>query len=169
MILSVLGSPHVPFQPVLCRMGILACYLEPQELGSYLQDAAVSAALLPQLARCTSEGFISEGGRVSGTFSNTSVKLSHLSAVAQPCVSLTAALLVGSNCGELQLHGAAAFVCPQRTLAPVRGTFLALAPIAAAPRPSVWTRNTQIFTSTGQRGVCLSRVSNREKKNFTLL
>lgn len=46
-------------------MGMLACYLDPQDLGSYLQDPDLCLALLQQLARCTAEGFISESGRVS--------------------------------------------------------------------------------------------------------
>lgn len=85
--------PYFPFRPVFCRMGILACYLEPQDLGSYLQDAALSAALLPQLARCTSEGFISESGRVSRTLSNTSVN-QHV----PPFVCCCSALCFSDSC-----------------------------------------------------------------------
>lgn len=51
----------VPF----CRLGVLACYLDPLDLGSYLQDSAVSSALWQQLARCMNNGFISDSGRVS--------------------------------------------------------------------------------------------------------
>lgn len=48
-----------------CRLGVLACYLDPLDLGSYLQDSAVSSALWQQLAQCMNKGFISDSGRVS--------------------------------------------------------------------------------------------------------
>uniref|UniRef100_A0A665T7S1 Stereocilin LRR domain-containing protein n=1 Tax=Echeneis naucrates TaxID=173247 RepID=A0A665T7S1_ECHNA len=54
---------------VSCRLGALACYLDPVELGSYVQDLAVSSLLWQQLAQCMSEGFISADGRVRGSCS----------------------------------------------------------------------------------------------------
>lgn len=100
MIRRIFFSP-CPISTCFCRMGILACYLDPQDLGSYLQDAALSLALLQQLARCTSEGFISDGGRVSRTLNNPSVNEQvHPFGLllGSLCVCLTGALLVGSDC-----------------------------------------------------------------------
>ncbi|KAK1891891.1 putative stereocilin-like protein [Dissostichus eleginoides] len=39
------------------RLGVLVCYLDPGELGSFLQDSAVSSALWQQLAQCMSKGW----------------------------------------------------------------------------------------------------------------
>ena len=50
-----------------CRLGVLACYLDPLELGSYLQGSAVPLALWQQLAQCMTKGLISDSGRVSST------------------------------------------------------------------------------------------------------
>ncbi|KAK5935218.1 hypothetical protein CgunFtcFv8_020600 [Champsocephalus gunnari] len=47
------------------RLGVLACYLDPGELGSFLQDSAVSSALWQQLAQCMSKGLVSTSGRLS--------------------------------------------------------------------------------------------------------
>ncbi|KAK5873907.1 hypothetical protein PBY51_018907 [Eleginops maclovinus] len=47
------------------RLGVLVCYLDPVELGSFLQDSAVSSALWQQLAQCMSQGFVSTSGRLS--------------------------------------------------------------------------------------------------------
>nr|XP_020462051.1 stereocilin-like [Monopterus albus] len=47
------------------RLGVLACYLDPADLGSYLQDSAVTSGVWQQLARCMSKGFISASGRLS--------------------------------------------------------------------------------------------------------
>ncbi|XP_045888819.1 stereocilin [Micropterus dolomieu] len=49
----------------ISRLGVLACYLNPVDLGSFLQDSAVSSALWQQLAQCMSKGFISASGRLS--------------------------------------------------------------------------------------------------------
>ncbi|XP_061600071.1 stereocilin [Cololabis saira] len=49
----------------ITRLGVLACYLDPADLGSYLQDSAVSSALWLQLSQCTSKGLISGSGRLS--------------------------------------------------------------------------------------------------------
>uniref|UniRef100_A0A087YJL5 Stereocilin n=1 Tax=Poecilia formosa TaxID=48698 RepID=A0A087YJL5_POEFO len=51
----------------LLRLGVLACYLDPAELGLYLQDPAVSSVLWQQLSQCISKGLISSSGRVSCT------------------------------------------------------------------------------------------------------
>ncbi|XP_042343752.1 stereocilin [Plectropomus leopardus] len=49
----------------ILRLGVLACYLDPVDLGSFLKDSAVSSALWQQLAQCMSKGFISASGRLS--------------------------------------------------------------------------------------------------------
>nr|XP_046241689.1 stereocilin [Scatophagus argus] len=49
----------------ILRLGILACYLDPVDLGSYLQEVSVSSALWQQLAQCMSKGFVSDSGRLS--------------------------------------------------------------------------------------------------------
>ncbi|KAL7406680.1 hypothetical protein ABVT39_024498 [Epinephelus coioides] len=49
----------------ILRLGVLTCYLDPVDLGSFLQDSAVSSALWQQLAQCMSKGFISASGRLS--------------------------------------------------------------------------------------------------------
>ncbi|XP_053177657.1 stereocilin [Scomber japonicus] len=49
----------------ILRLGVLACYLDPFELYSALQDSAVSSALWQQLAQCISKGFVSDSGRLS--------------------------------------------------------------------------------------------------------
>ncbi|KAM9765262.1 stereocilin [Menidia menidia] len=49
----------------ILRLGVLACYLDPADLKSYLQDSAVSAALWQQLSTCMSKGLISADGRLS--------------------------------------------------------------------------------------------------------
>ncbi|KAF3686384.1 Stereocilin Precursor [Channa argus] len=49
----------------ILRLGVLACYLDPVDLGFYLQDSAVSSAVWQQLALCMSKGFISPSGRLS--------------------------------------------------------------------------------------------------------
>uniref|UniRef100_A0A3B3YC65 Stereocilin LRR domain-containing protein n=1 Tax=Poecilia mexicana TaxID=48701 RepID=A0A3B3YC65_9TELE len=46
-------------------LGVLACYLDPAELGLYLQDPAVSSVLWQQLSQCISKGLISSSGRLS--------------------------------------------------------------------------------------------------------
>ncbi|XP_023251500.1 stereocilin-like [Seriola lalandi dorsalis] len=47
------------------RLGVLACYLDPGELDSYVQDSAASSAFWQRLAQCVSKGFISASGRLS--------------------------------------------------------------------------------------------------------
>uniref|UniRef100_A0A3B4YMY7 Stereocilin-like n=1 Tax=Seriola lalandi dorsalis TaxID=1841481 RepID=A0A3B4YMY7_SERLL len=46
-------------------LGVLACYLDPGELDSYVQDSAASSAFWQRLAQCVSKGFISASGRLS--------------------------------------------------------------------------------------------------------
>lgn len=55
----------------LFRLGVLACYLDPLHLGSFLQDPAVSLTLWQQLAQCMTKGFISDNGRVRIVFSDS--------------------------------------------------------------------------------------------------
>ncbi|CAF99546.1 unnamed protein product [Tetraodon nigroviridis] len=64
VIRTLFGSSNLTRDNIL-RIGTLACYLDPQDLGAHLQDPALCLALLQQLARCTSEGFISESGRLT--------------------------------------------------------------------------------------------------------
>ncbi|KAI4889523.1 hypothetical protein NFI96_010725 [Prochilodus magdalenae] len=47
------------------RLGILMCYLNSEELHRFLSTSPVSPALWQQLARCVSEGHVSESGRLS--------------------------------------------------------------------------------------------------------
>lgn len=79
-------------------MGTLACYLDPQDLGAYLQDPALCLALLQQLAQCTSEGFISESGRVSRPWTSLCFE-PQARAGSAFCV-----LLISLSCFLWQLH-----------------------------------------------------------------
>ncbi|XP_026175975.1 stereocilin [Mastacembelus armatus] len=45
----------------ILRLGVLACYLDPADLSSYLQDTIV----WQQVAQCMSKGFVSASGRMS--------------------------------------------------------------------------------------------------------
>ncbi|XP_034536394.1 stereocilin [Notolabrus celidotus] len=47
----------------ILRLGVLICYLDPEDLASSLQDSPV--ALWQQLTRCISKGFISPSGRMA--------------------------------------------------------------------------------------------------------
>ncbi|CAJ1049138.1 stereocilin [Xyrichtys novacula] len=49
----------------LLRLGVLVCYLDPEDLTTFLQNSPVSPALWQQLAQCMSKGFISSSGRMS--------------------------------------------------------------------------------------------------------
>nr|XP_054588123.1 stereocilin [Nothobranchius furzeri] len=49
----------------LLRLGVLACYMDPADLGLYLHDSAMSSALWQQLSHCISKGLISASGRLS--------------------------------------------------------------------------------------------------------
>uniref|UniRef100_A0A3Q3IMP4 Stereocilin LRR domain-containing protein n=1 Tax=Monopterus albus TaxID=43700 RepID=A0A3Q3IMP4_MONAL len=60
------------------RLGVLACYLDPADLGSYLQDSAVTSGVWQQLARCMSKGFISASGRVRATWSFQTLNVSSM-------------------------------------------------------------------------------------------
>uniref|UniRef100_A0A4W5M318 Stereocilin LRR domain-containing protein n=1 Tax=Hucho hucho TaxID=62062 RepID=A0A4W5M318_9TELE len=48
----------------ISRLGVLVCYLKPEELRPFLLASPVSSALWQQLALCVSEGLISDSGRV---------------------------------------------------------------------------------------------------------
>ncbi|XP_068173270.1 stereocilin [Antennarius striatus] len=76
----------------ILRLGVLACYLDPVDLGSYLLDSAVSSALWQQLARCMSKGFISERGRLSSWLIPTIQNL-NISTIAPPELSALTSLL----------------------------------------------------------------------------
>ncbi|CAL8243225.1 unnamed protein product [Lota lota] len=49
----------------LLRLGGLACYLDPADLGPYLHTSSQSSGLWEQLAQCVSEGHLSPTGRLS--------------------------------------------------------------------------------------------------------
>nr|XP_057945778.1 stereocilin isoform X2 [Doryrhamphus excisus] len=49
----------------IMRLGILACYLDPLDLHSFLHNSAVSFTLQRQLLQCVSKGFIRASGRLS--------------------------------------------------------------------------------------------------------
>ncbi|XP_061669972.1 stereocilin-like [Syngnathoides biaculeatus] len=49
----------------ISRLGVLACYLDPLDLRSFLLDSALSSMLQRQLVWCASKGFISPSGRLS--------------------------------------------------------------------------------------------------------
>ncbi|XP_068435116.1 stereocilin [Clinocottus analis] len=83
------------------RLGVLACYLDPVDLGSFLQDSAVSSALRQQLAQCMSKGFISTSGRLSSwlipaseTLNVSSMAPTELSALSGLLPQLGASLLL---------------------------------------------------------------------------
>ncbi|XP_024858230.1 stereocilin isoform X2 [Kryptolebias marmoratus] len=77
----------------LLRLGVLACYMDPAELGSYLQDSAVSSALWQQLSRCISKGLIDANGRLSSwLIPAVSAKL-NVSSSASPDLSDLSGLL----------------------------------------------------------------------------
>ncbi|XP_074475072.1 stereocilin isoform X2 [Sebastes fasciatus] len=90
-----LTSDNIP------RLGVLACYLDPVDLGSFLQDSAVSSALWQQLAQCMSKGFISTSGRLSSwlipaveTLNVSSMDPSELSALSGLLPQLGASFLL---------------------------------------------------------------------------
>lgn len=151
-----------------CRLGVLACYLDPFELYSALQDSAVSSALWQQLAQCISKGFVSDSGRVRGTWFYWHLQTFFtplLSSITVFCVLLDsvrlalfnhvfwiAVFMVDTSCSEpeCQQHGPLRAVCPQWSLTPVRGPLLALTPHTTTLGSSFTTRTTQIFSGTGQ-------------------
>ncbi|CDQ61932.1 unnamed protein product [Oncorhynchus mykiss] len=49
----------------ISRLGVLVCYLKPEELRPVLLASPVSSALWQQLALCVSEGLISDSGKLS--------------------------------------------------------------------------------------------------------
>ncbi|XP_070759951.1 stereocilin [Enoplosus armatus] len=76
----------------ILRLGVLACYLDPLDLGSFLQDSAVSSALWQQLAHCVSKGFISARGRLS-SWLIPAVQNLNVSSMAPPELSALSGLL----------------------------------------------------------------------------
>ncbi|XP_029354317.1 stereocilin [Echeneis naucrates] len=76
----------------ILRLGALACYLDPVELGSYVQDLAVSSLLWQQLAQCMSEGFISADGRLA-SWLIPAVQTLNVSSMALPELSALSGLL----------------------------------------------------------------------------
>ncbi|XP_041847316.1 stereocilin-like [Melanotaenia boesemani] len=85
----------------ILRLGVLACYLDPADFGSYLQDSAVSTALWQQLSQCTSKGLISASGRLlawlipaAKTLNISSMGSSELSALSGLLPQLGASFLL---------------------------------------------------------------------------
>ncbi|KAM9366292.1 stereocilin [Symphorus nematophorus] len=76
----------------ILRLGVLACYLDPGDLGSFLQDLAVSLALWQQLAQCMSKGFVSASGRLS-SWLIPAVQNLNVSSMAPPELSALTGLL----------------------------------------------------------------------------
>ncbi|XP_059202385.1 stereocilin [Centropristis striata] len=76
----------------ILRLGILACYLDPVDLGPFLQDSAGSSALWQQLAHCMSKGFISTSGRLS-SWLLPAVETLNVSSMAPPELSALSGLL----------------------------------------------------------------------------
>ncbi|XP_040896046.1 stereocilin-like [Toxotes jaculatrix] len=76
----------------ILRLGVLACYLDPVDLGSYVQDPAVFTALWQQLAQCMSKGFISANGRLS-SWLIPAVQTLNVSSMAPPELSALSGLL----------------------------------------------------------------------------
>ncbi|XP_071344411.1 stereocilin [Trachinotus anak] len=74
------------------RLGVLACYLDPVELSSYVQDSAVSPAFWQQLAQCMSKGFISASGRLSSRLIPM-VQTLNISSMTPPELSALSGLL----------------------------------------------------------------------------
>ncbi|KAM4597444.1 stereocilin [Fundulus diaphanus] len=77
----------------LLRLGVLVCYLDPAELGLYLQDPAVSSALWQQLSRCVSKGLISASGRLSSWLIPAASTRLNISSVTSSELSALSALL----------------------------------------------------------------------------
>ncbi|XP_023809268.1 stereocilin [Oryzias latipes] len=76
----------------IARLGVLACYLDPADLGPYLQDSEVSFALWQQLSQCMSEGLISSSGRLS-SWLIPAVQTLNISTMASPQLSALSGLL----------------------------------------------------------------------------
>ncbi|XP_076595339.1 stereocilin [Chaetodon auriga] len=76
----------------ILRLGVLACYLDPVDLRSFIQDSAVSLALWQQLAQCMSKGFISDSGRLS-SWLIPAVQNLNVSSMASPELSALSGLL----------------------------------------------------------------------------
>ncbi|XP_030582129.1 stereocilin [Archocentrus centrarchus] len=76
----------------ILRLGVLACYLDPSDLGSYLQNSAVSSALWQQLSQCISKGFVSASGRLS-SWLIPAVQNLNVSSMAPPELSALSGLL----------------------------------------------------------------------------
>ncbi|XP_035507945.1 stereocilin-like [Morone saxatilis] len=76
----------------ILRLGVLACYLDPVDLSSFLWDSTVSVALWQQLAQCMSKGFISASGRLSSWLIPVVENL-NVSSMAPPDLSALSGLL----------------------------------------------------------------------------
>ncbi|KAM7015042.1 stereocilin [Tautogolabrus adspersus] len=76
----------------ILRLGVLVCYLDPEDLGLFLQDSSVSSALWQQLAQCMSKGFISSSGRLSSWLIQA-VQNINISSSAPPELSALSGLL----------------------------------------------------------------------------
>lgn len=91
--------PH-PLNSV-CRLGVLTCYLDPVDLGSFLQDSVGSLALWQQLAQCMSKGFISDSGRVNTTCSVNLLETTDILIFFSLCAQLLSPKLCLTNWADL--------------------------------------------------------------------
>ncbi|KAG7230527.1 hypothetical protein INR49_012240 [Caranx melampygus] len=76
----------------ILRLGVLSCYLDPIELGSYVQDSAVTPDFWQLLAQCVSKGFISASGRLSAWLI-PAVQTLNITSMAPPELSALSGLL----------------------------------------------------------------------------
>lgn len=146
------------------RLGVLACYLDPLDLGPFLHGSAVSRTLWLQLAQCMTKGFISDSGRVSPAFSNALRVPSFISrgdwwGVLQR-VPLTAVLLVDTSRWEPQhqQHGCCTAGGLQWCADPLRGFPVGFPPIGAVAGTAGTTRTAPVFPSAGDQGIFLSPI-----------
>lgn len=138
------------------RLGILACYLDPLDLGPFLDGSAVSLTLWLQLTQCMTKGLISDSGRVSLAFSNAFPVPSFISCnvwwSVLKRVPLTAVLLVDTSLWEPehQQHGRCTAVGLQCCADPLRGFPVGFPPITTAAGTANTTRTAPIFPSAGE-------------------
>lgn len=140
------------------RLGVLACYLDPLDLGPFLQGSAESLTLWLQLAQCMTKGFISDSGRVRCAFSNA-----HWAFPVPSCIScndgwnvlnrvlLTAVHLVDTSLweNEHQQYGCCTAVGLQCCCDPLRGFPVGFPTITPAAGTAITTRTAPIYPSTG--------------------
>ncbi|XP_041634601.1 stereocilin-like [Cheilinus undulatus] len=85
----------------IVRLGVLICYMDPEDLSSFLQDSPVSSTLWQQLAQCMCKGFISPSGRLSAWLIQTFENM-NISSLAPPELSALSGLLPQLGASFLQ-------------------------------------------------------------------